>query len=121
VETVWLEKDLLDKISREQPDAAMLLAGLTRDSDVLMLGIAQRLPIIPGKFEGLLSLREPGGKPQVYRVRTEASPEAGGMKIRIEVSGHSEISVISAHLWNGGSWSRVEVTDREGRLSRFER
>jgi hypothetical protein len=121
-ETVWLTRELFDKVDASNPVAAMLLSSLARDSDALSVGLLDRVPFQIGEFKGVVTVPSSRGKekPLAYRYEASVTPLDGGVTIHIQVFDHPGFRSLDAQVWNEMSGTHVELADKTGTLRRIE-
>ncbi len=123
---VWLTKSLFVQVSTANPDAAMLLSSLTRDTDVFLTGHIDRVAFIPGDYRGMFTQKVPGKNGAAestlsYRYKASAVVQSdGSLRVRLEVFDHPAIQVLTAQIWNGEKGSLIEVEGRDHRSQRIE-
>jgi hypothetical protein len=113
-------------VSASNPDAALILTSLTRDTDVFLTGHVDRLPFVPGDYRGLMTQKVPGtnGVPDgvaSYRYKASAVVQPdGSLSVRVELFDHPTIHLLTAHILNDETGSLIEVEGRDKRPQRIE-
>ncbi|MFL6196192.1 MAG: hypothetical protein ACJ75H_18575 [Thermoanaerobaculia bacterium] len=120
-ETVWLTRNFLAQVEAASPEAGVLLTSLTRDPDLLQVGLRDRVAIEIGESRGMFMLPAPKGqKPLAYRFEASVTALTGGVAVHIKVFDHPTLQALDAEIWSDASGSRVDLEGRSGRLQRIE-
>ncbi len=119
---VFLTREMYQALAETNPDAAMLLANLVKDSDVLEVGLQPREPFIPGEYKGLFT-ENPTGVPALrhtYRFEASVTQELDRVVVNVRIFDHPAMKSLYAQIRNGDAGNVVEITDVRGRLRRVE-
>lgn len=119
---VFLTHDMYRALEETNPDVAMLLANLVKNSDALEVGLHSREPFIPGEYKGLYT-ETPTGLPalkRTYRFEATVVQELDRVVVNVRIFDHPTMKSLYAQIRNGDASNVVEIVDTRSRLRRIE-